>query len=97
MTALPVGAASSGALADNALAEKLGHGVHVGAERGRELAHLALERGSEFADVARERGPEIAKLARERGSELAEIARERGCRTGRGRPGIVDPELGPRT
>jgi uncharacterized membrane protein YphA (DoxX/SURF4 family) len=88
VTALPVGAASSNALTDGVLAEKLGHGLQVGAERGREIAHLALERGSEladvarergteFADVARERGPEIAKLAREHGSELAEVARER--------------------
>jgi hypothetical protein len=87
-TALPVGAASSSALADSALAEKFGHGLQVGAERGREIAHLALERGSEladvalergteFAEVARERGPEIAKFARDRGSELAEAARER--------------------
>jgi uncharacterized membrane protein YphA (DoxX/SURF4 family) len=87
-TALPVGAASSNALTDGVLAEKLGHGLQVGAERGREIAHLALERGSEladvarergteFADVARERGPELAKLAREHGSELAEVARER--------------------
>jgi uncharacterized membrane protein YphA (DoxX/SURF4 family) len=78
-TALPVGAASGSALADSAFAEKLGHGVHVGAERGRELAHLAYERGADFADVAREHGPEIAKLARERGAELAELARERGA------------------
>jgi len=78
VTALPVGAASSNALTDGALAEKLGHGLQVGAERGREIAHLALERGSELADVARERGPVIAKLAADRGSELAEVARERG-------------------
>jgi len=76
-TALPVGAASSSTLADSVLAEKLGHGLHIGAERGLEIAHLAFERGSEFADVARERAPEIAKLAREHGAELAEVARER--------------------
>jgi uncharacterized membrane protein YphA (DoxX/SURF4 family) len=77
-TALPVGAASSGALTDSALAEKLGHGLQVGAERGREFAHLALERGGELADVARERGGELADVALERGGELAEVARERG-------------------
>ncbi|MDT5326840.1 MAG: hypothetical protein QOF25_3992, partial [Mycobacterium sp.] len=77
-TALPVGAASSGALADGALAEKVGHGLQLGAERGREIAHLALERGGELGEVARERGPEIARLARERGAELAEVARGRG-------------------
>jgi hypothetical protein len=77
-TALPAGAASSGALVDSAFAEKLGHGLQVGAERGREIAHLALERGSELADVARERGSERADVALERGGELADVARERG-------------------
>jgi uncharacterized membrane protein YphA (DoxX/SURF4 family) len=76
--ALPVGAASGSALADSAVAEKLGKGLQVGAERGREIAHLALERGGELAEVARERAPEIASLARERSGELAEVARERG-------------------
>ncbi len=87
--ALPVGAAScSSALADSALAEKVGHGLQVGAERGRELAlvarergaelaDVALERGAEWADAARERAPELAETARERGTELAEVARER--------------------
>ena len=44
--ALPVGAASGGALADSAFAEKVGHGLQVGAERGREFAHVARERGA---------------------------------------------------
>lgn len=76
--ALPVGAAAGGSLADSELAEKVGHGLHVGAERGRELAHIARERGGDFAEVARERGGELAEVARERGGELAEVARERG-------------------
>jgi uncharacterized membrane protein YphA (DoxX/SURF4 family) len=76
-SALPVGAASSGALADSELADRVSHGLAVGAERGREFAHLALERGSEFADVARERGGELADVALERGAELADVARER--------------------
>jgi len=75
--ALPVGAATGGALADSALAEKVGHGLAAGAERGRELAHVARERGAEWAEVARERAPVLAEAARERGAELAEIARER--------------------
>ena len=75
--ALPVGAATGGALTDSALAEKVGHGLQVGAERGRELAHVARERGAEWAEVARERAPVLAEAARERGAELAEIARER--------------------
>jgi uncharacterized membrane protein YphA (DoxX/SURF4 family) len=76
---LPVGAATGGALADSALAEKLGHGLQVGAERGRELAHVARERGAELAEVARERAPVLAETARERGAEWAEVARERGA------------------
>src|SRR6201991_3581012 len=76
--ALPAGAAAGGTLADSALAEKVGHGLQVGAERGREWAHIARERGSELADVARERGSELADVAVERGSELADVARERG-------------------
>ncbi|TRW79013.1 DoxX family membrane protein [Mycolicibacterium sp. 018/SC-01/001] len=80
--ALPVGAAAGGSLADSEFAEKLGHGLQVGAERGREFAHIARERGGELAgglaEVARERGGELAEVARERGSEWAEVARERG-------------------
>ena len=77
--ALPVGAGTGGALADSALAEKVGHGLQVGAERGRELAHVARERGAEWAEVARERAPVLAEAARERGAEFAEVARERGA------------------
>jgi uncharacterized membrane protein YphA (DoxX/SURF4 family) len=77
--ALPVGAATGGALADSALADKVGHGLQVGAERGRELAHVAAERSAELADVARERAPVLAEAALERAAELAEIARERGA------------------
>jgi uncharacterized membrane protein YphA (DoxX/SURF4 family) len=75
--ALPVGAAAGGSVADSALAEKVGHGLHVGAERGRGLAHVARERGAEWAEVARERAPVLAEAARERGAEWAEVARER--------------------
>ncbi len=76
-SALPVGAASGGALADSAIAEKLGHGLQIGAERGREFAHVARERGAELAEVARERAPELAEAARERAAEFADVARER--------------------
>jgi hypothetical protein len=66
-------------LADSALAEKVGHGLQVGTERGRELAHVALDRGAELAEVARERAPVLAEAARERGAEFAELARELGA------------------
>ena len=75
--ALPAGAATGSALSDSPIAERLGHGLQVGAERGRELAHVARERGAELADVARERGAELADVALERGAEWAEVARER--------------------
>jgi uncharacterized membrane protein YphA (DoxX/SURF4 family) len=77
--ALPAGAATGGALADSALAEKVGHGLQVGAERGRELAHVARERGADLAEVALERGAEWAEVARERAPDLAETARERSA------------------
>jgi uncharacterized membrane protein YphA (DoxX/SURF4 family) len=77
--ALPVGAAAGESLADSEFADKLGHGLHVGAERGREAAHVARERGGEFADVARERATELAQVARERAPVLAESARERAA------------------
>jgi uncharacterized membrane protein YphA (DoxX/SURF4 family) len=93
--ALPTGG-SNGTVLDSEfgekigdLGEKIGHGLLVGAERGRELASAAGERsaplvaaarrrGGELAEAARERGPELAEIARDRGAELAEIARERG-------------------
>jgi uncharacterized membrane protein YphA (DoxX/SURF4 family) len=77
--ALPVGAAAGTSVADSALAEKVGHGLHIGAERGRGLAHVARERGTEWAEVARERAPVLAEAALERGAEFAELARERGA------------------
>ena len=75
--AMPVGAATGGALTDSALADRVGHGLQVGAERGRELAQVARERGAEWAEIARERAPELAETARERGAEFADVARER--------------------
>jgi uncharacterized membrane protein YphA (DoxX/SURF4 family) len=77
--ALPVGAAAGGSLADSQLAEKVGHGLQIGAERGREFAHVARERAPELAELARKRGAEIAEVARERGPEFAELARRRGA------------------
>ena len=80
--ALPSG--HSNALIDSELVDRIGGtlqtGLHVGAERGRELAHVARERGTEFAELARERGPELAEVARERSAELAEVAQKRGSK-----------------
>jgi uncharacterized membrane protein YphA (DoxX/SURF4 family) len=77
--ALPVGAASGGALADSAIAEKLGQGLHAARERGAELADVARDRAPELADAARERAAALAEIARERGPVLAEAARERAA------------------
>lgn len=74
-TALPVGAAAA---SSGVAGERLSHGLHVAAERGRELADAAQHRGAELAEVARERGPVLAEAARERGAELADVARHRG-------------------
>ncbi|CAJ1583001.1 DoxX family protein [[Mycobacterium] wendilense] len=84
-SALP-GSAGSHGLLDSEFTERIGHrlseGLHVGAERGRELAGAAAERSAPLLDTARERGAElageVAHVARERGGELAHVARERG-------------------
>jgi hypothetical protein len=74
---------SSHGLLDNDLLDKVGpkvgHGLQVGTERGRELAVAAGERTAPLLETARKRGSEFAEIARERGAELAEVARERGA------------------
>ncbi len=69
--------------AESDLTDRLGHrlqdGLHVGAERGRELAAVAAERGAPLLDAAKERGTELAEVARERSVPLLEAARERGA------------------
>ncbi|WP_441959135.1 DoxX family protein [Mycolicibacterium houstonense] len=75
------GGLNNKALTDSAMAEKIGHGLAVGTERGRELADAAIERAGELASglaqAAREHGPEVAEAARERATGLAHTARER--------------------
>ncbi|CDO89082.1 DoxX subfamily protein [Mycobacterium triplex] len=60
------------------LGERIAHGLHVGAERGRELASTAAERGAPYAEAALDRGRELASTAAERGAPLAQKARKRG-------------------
>jgi uncharacterized membrane protein YphA (DoxX/SURF4 family) len=75
--ALPIG--DSGADAELAeIAEKIGHGLQVGAERGRDLAATAIERGAPIAEKARRKGTELAETAIERGAPIAEKARRKG-------------------
>ncbi len=63
---------------DSELGEKIAHGLHVGAELGRELAGTAAEKGAPLAEAALERGRELASTAAEKGAPLAEAARKRG-------------------
>lgn len=77
-SALPVGGASTGSLADSALADKVSQGLQVGAEKGRELAHAARERAPELAEAAQDRGAKLAEVARDRGAAFADVARQRG-------------------
>jgi uncharacterized membrane protein YphA (DoxX/SURF4 family) len=82
--ALPTGGADGTALDSDlgdkigSFGEKIGHGLQVGAERGRELASTAGERSAPLVAVARKHGGELAETARERGPELAEAAFKRG-------------------
>jgi uncharacterized membrane protein YphA (DoxX/SURF4 family) len=79
---------------DSELGEKIAHGLHVGAERGRELASTAVEKSGPLVETARQRGIELAstageksapyveaahKRARKRGHQLAETVLERGA------------------
>ncbi len=77
-SALP-GADDSGFDTDlSELGEKIAHGLHVGAERGRELASTAAELSAPYAEAALERGRELASTAAERSAPYAEAALERG-------------------
>ncbi|GAB3030211.1 hypothetical protein MBOU_30770 [Mycobacterium bourgelatii] len=68
---------SHDALLDAELTDRIVHSLHVGAERGRELASTAAERGAPLAKKARRRGRELAVTAAERTAPLAEEARKR--------------------
>ena len=73
---------SSSTLLDSEFADKVGHGLQIGAERSRELALAAGERSAPIVEAARKRGAVLADVARDRGAELAEVARERAAEQG---------------
>jgi uncharacterized membrane protein YphA (DoxX/SURF4 family)/gas vesicle protein len=92
-SALPL-TGSDDSLLDSEFAEKIAHGLQIGAERSRELANAAAERSAPVVEAARKRGEELAhdaakkskpvvkkarKQARKRGAELADTVRERGA------------------
>ena len=91
-SALPLDG-SDDSLLDSELADRITHGLHIGAERGRELASTAAERSAPLVEAARKRGEELAhtaaersapaikkarKRARKQGAQLAETVRDRG-------------------
>jgi uncharacterized membrane protein YphA (DoxX/SURF4 family) len=75
-SAIPLGG-SDDSLLDSELAERIAHGLHVGAERSRELASAAAERSAPVVEAARKRGEELASTAAERSAELADAAAKR--------------------
>ena len=92
-SALPL-AGSDDSVFDSELAERIAHGLHVSAERSRELASAAAERSAPVVEAARKRCEDLAdtavkrskpvvkkvrKRARKRGAELADTVRERGA------------------
>jgi uncharacterized membrane protein YphA (DoxX/SURF4 family)/vacuolar-type H+-ATPase subunit H len=92
-SAIPL-AGSDDSVFDSELAERIAHGLHVGAERSRELASAAAERSAPVVEAARKRGEGLAstaaersapvvkkarKRARKRGEQLADTVRERGA------------------
>jgi uncharacterized membrane protein YphA (DoxX/SURF4 family) len=74
---------SDSSFLDSEVGERIAHGLHVGAERGRELASTAVERSEPLVEAARKRARkrshELAETVREHGAEWAETARERGA------------------
>jgi uncharacterized membrane protein YphA (DoxX/SURF4 family) len=79
--ALPLDGSDSSVL-DSELAERIAHGLQVGAERGRELASTAVEKGEPLVEAARKRGGEVVSTAGEKGAPYVEAARKRARKRG---------------
>ncbi|HEX4393919.1 MAG TPA: DoxX family membrane protein [Mycobacterium sp.] len=67
---------------DSELADRIAHGLHVGAERGRELASTAAERSAPLVEAARKRGGELASTAAEKSAPVVEKARKKARKRG---------------
>jgi uncharacterized membrane protein YphA (DoxX/SURF4 family) len=80
-SALPL-AGSADSVFDSELAERVAHGLHAGAERGRELAGAAAERSAPVVQAARKRGEELASTAAERSAPVVTKARKRARKRG---------------
>ncbi len=59
------------------LTTKVGHGLHTGAVRGKELAEAAGERGRELAETAADRSAPLMASARKHGESALETTRDR--------------------
>lgn len=59
------------------LTSKVGHSLHSGAVRGKELAEAGAVRGKELAEVAGERSAPLITSARKRGETALDITRHR--------------------
>src|SRR6202035_1633448 len=70
--ALPLDGSDDSVL-DSELAERISHGLHVGAERGREVASTAAEKSAPAVKKARKRGAQLAEAVREHGAEIGEF------------------------
>ncbi|MGW0161724.1 DoxX family protein [Mycobacterium sp. NPDC003323] len=70
---------SSDSVLDSELAEKLGHGVHVGVERGRGLADAARERGVPLATSALETAYDSLGTAYDRSAAALHKGAERSA------------------
>lgn len=68
---LPLSATTNGGAVLSTVGEKVSHGLHSGAERGRELAEAASEKAAPWLEVAKERAVELAEAGRERGRPLS--------------------------
>jgi uncharacterized membrane protein YphA (DoxX/SURF4 family) len=80
-SAMPL-AGSDDSVFDSELAERVAHGLHAGAERGRELAGAAAERSAPVVQAARKRGEELASTAAERSAPVVTKARKRARKRG---------------
>ena len=80
-SALPLDG-SDDSLLDPELADRIAHGLHAGAERGRELASTAAERSAPLVEAARKRGGELAQHGRRRSATGGQDARKRARKRG---------------
>ena len=65
------------------LTERVGHTLHTGAARGKDLVEVAGERSAPLITSARKRGGDVLELARDRAGALAGDAKPKARRLAR--------------